>query len=471
MGQKINPVSLRLQTTNRHFDNCWYSNYFYRHLINKDIFLERYLNNFLKLLKLPTGRYSIHHLQKKTQVYNFFCYSKSTRLWRSKLFGLNKNKKNIKKTRYFLQNKTKLKNRINVTKIKHKQIDKNYYYNTINLQGIHKIQRRITSFQNLQLWSALQQTKFKKNSINKLTNFSKYLSLKSLLSSNSLLFNQTNLNQHQLFLEQHKNQSLTQVNRDKNLLIKKSLIKQKVPDYLAKINNYSSPFSNKLQKNIKKQNILLQMVPNLINLENNLSFFNKLSTETNFTFLHNLFIYKILKSQLNKKENSSKKKQFGLVPIANFREITNCKINKNPERFQVVFHTHNCKYNNYLESFLASFYKLDLDLIPFKVKNDWQHASYLAQEIVYFLEKRIPFRRLKGKLLKQLSQIESIRGVRITCSGRVGGKSKKAQRSKTECLKYGQTSLQVFSSKIDFSLKTAFTSFGSVGVKVWICYK
>ena len=104
------------------------------------------------------------------------------------------------------------------------------------------------------------------------------------------------------------------------------------------------------------------------------------------------------------------------------------------------------------------------------MKNDWQHASFLADEIVYFLQKRIAFRRLKGKIIKQLSQIDSIRGVRITCSGRVGGKSKKAQRSKTECLKYGQTSLQVFSSKIDFSLKTAFTSFGSVGVKVWICY-
>ena len=123
-----------------------------------------------------------------------------------------------------------------------------------------------------------------------------------------------------------------------------------------------------------------------------------------------------------------------------------------------------------MESSLSSLYNLELNLIPFKVKNDWQHANYLADEIVYFLEKRIPFRRLKNKILKQLAKIASIRGVRITCSGRVGGKSKKAQRAKTECFKYGQTSLHVFSSKIDFSNKTAFTSFGSVGVKVWICY-
>ena len=71
MGQKINPVSLRLQYTNRHFDSCWYSEYFYKNLITRDVFLQHYLNNFLKLLKLPAGRYSIQHLQKKTQIYNF----------------------------------------------------------------------------------------------------------------------------------------------------------------------------------------------------------------------------------------------------------------------------------------------------------------------------------------------------------------------------------------------------------------
>ena len=82
MGQKINPVSLRLQYTNRHFENCWYSNYFYQNLITRDIFLQQYLNNFLKLLKFDAGRYSIQHLQKNTQIFNFFCYSKSTREWR-----------------------------------------------------------------------------------------------------------------------------------------------------------------------------------------------------------------------------------------------------------------------------------------------------------------------------------------------------------------------------------------------------
>jgi len=90
MGQKINPISLRLHYTNRHFDSCWYSKYFYKNLLTRDVFLHQYFTNFLKLLKLPAGRYSIQHLQKKTQVYNFLCYPKFTREWRSRVFGLKK---------------------------------------------------------------------------------------------------------------------------------------------------------------------------------------------------------------------------------------------------------------------------------------------------------------------------------------------------------------------------------------------
>ena len=146
-------------------------------------------------------------------------------------------------------------------------------------------------------------------------------------------------------------------------------------------------------------------------------------------------------------------------------------LNKGSNSSLSSFQTLESKYKKYLESSLSSLYKLDFDLIPFKVKNDWQYAGFLADEIVSLLEKRIPFRRLKSKLIKQLSKVSTIRGVRITCSGRVGGKSKKAQRAKIESLKYGQTSLHVFSAPIDFSCKTARTSFGSVGVKVWICYQ
>ena len=37
MGQKVNPISLRLEQTNRHFDSCWFNDYNYTNLLNRDI--------------------------------------------------------------------------------------------------------------------------------------------------------------------------------------------------------------------------------------------------------------------------------------------------------------------------------------------------------------------------------------------------------------------------------------------------
>ena len=129
------------------------------------------------------------------------------------------------------------------------------------------------------------------------------------------------------------------------------------------------------------------------------------------------------------------------------------------------------KYKNHVQSSLSRHFQSNLKFLPFKVNHEWQDAGFFADEIVYLLERRIPFRRLKNRIFKQLTLNTNIKGLRLTCSGRVGGKSKKAQRAKMDSMKYGQTSLHVFSSKIDFAARTAHTPLGSTGIKVWICYK
>lgn len=105
-----------------------------------------------------------------------------------------------------------------------------------------------------------------------------------------------------------------------------------------------------------------------------------------------------------------------------------------------------------------------------------QHADFVAQEIASALMRRVPFRAIKMQLLKELeenykNQWASVRGLRIMCSGRGNRKSKKAQRAQTLGFHWGQTSLHVFSEKVGFAKRSAFTSFGKVGVKVWICHK
>lgn len=430
MGQKTNPVSLRLHYTNRHFDNCWYSNYFYKNLITKDLFLHYYLNNFLKLLKLPSGRYSIQHLQKKTQVYNFLCYSKSVREWRSKLFGLTPKSNSLKKHRYFFKTRTDSKKRIKrFTKL-------STFYTTLNQITLYKIQKKITSFQNYHLWSQL---------IKPVNKFSR----KNL--SNNLLC-ESNLNSKGNSLQI----SLTTQQNLKENFILLPLVKKTIE---LSTNTHTSNHQNHQQKN--------KLFSDLVSKKENgtalaLSSQNRIDN-SHLLFLQNLLIYKQLKVNLRSFQPGVKAISFQ-PEIFSVDTIRDFSLNvSNLDTFHL-------KYKNYLESSLSLFYNSQIHLFPFRVKNDWQHASYLADEIVFFLEKRIPFRRLKSKLLRQLTKNAKIRGVRITCSGRVGGKSKKAQRAKIECIKYGQTSLQVFSSKIDFSMKTAFTSFGSVGVKVWICY-
>ncbi len=451
MGQKINPVSLRLQSSNRHFDNCWYSKYFYTNLLTQDLFLQNYFNNFLKGVKLPTGRYSIQHLPKKTQVYNFFCMNKQTREWRSKVFGLLKRKNSLKKTRYFFKTKRQGKRKVySSTKLIS-------FYKTVNPITVYKIQKKFTSFQNFQLWSRLLKTSkngprflnWKDETIsrqigipNLSTKLKPYQSREIgqvmpkffLIPSKNLM--RTTLKTTTFFpqsglIEKIKTPSL--ISKNWNTVHKAGIVSPKNDDWSC---------SSLYKEETKFKNLEMKV-------ENNSCLF----------FLHNLFIYKTLKIiPLKTKE---------LVYKKNTMERNNKKIRE----FNISqFHVLNSKYKNYLETSLSSFFNKQIELIPFKVKSEWQNASTLADEIVYFLEKRVPFRRLKSNLLKQLSKNPQIRGVRITCSGRGGGKSKKAQRAKTECIKYGQTSLHVLSSPIDFAVKTAFTSFGSVGVKVWISF-
>ena len=127
-------------------------------------------------------------------------------------------------------------------------------------------------------------------------------------------------------------------------------------------------------------------------------------------------------------------------------------------------------YANLLESTIEKGVGCPISLCFYKSTEDGQAASFLSEEIAYYLERRVPFRRIKQLLLREL-RTDYIEGVRVNCSGRVGGRSKKAQRARGEKFQWGQTSSHVFSSRLSFASRSALTSFGKVGIKVWICYK
>jgi small subunit ribosomal protein S3 len=91
-------------------------------------------------------------------------------------------------------------------------------------------------------------------------------------------------------------------------------------------------------------------------------------------------------------------------------------------------------------------------------------AAYIAQQIGWDIEKRIPFRQIMRKQLEQLSQNKDVKGAKIQMSGRLDG----AEIARREWKSTGALPLQTLRADIDYARGTAFTTYGTVGIKVWV---
>ncbi len=99
-----------------------------------------------------------------------------------------------------------------------------------------------------------------------------------------------------------------------------------------------------------------------------------------------------------------------------------------------------------------------------EVKRFEESASIIAQNIVEQLEKRMPFRRAMKTAIEQTMKNKEVKGMKIEMSGRLGG----AEMSRTEKASKGSVPLHTMRADIDFSRATAFTTYGTLGVKVWL---
>ena len=99
-----------------------------------------------------------------------------------------------------------------------------------------------------------------------------------------------------------------------------------------------------------------------------------------------------------------------------------------------------------------------------EIRQPEAHASIMAAGLAEQLEKRIPYRRAIKQTMEKIRQSREVQGVRISVSGRLNG----ADIARTEWLKEGKVSLQTLRANVDYSHKTAFTTYGTVGVKIWI---
>lgn len=108
--------------------------------------------------------------------------------------------------------------------------------------------------------------------------------------------------------------------------------------------------------------------------------------------------------------------------------------------------------------------KVDLKVEVQEVKHMEESAMLVAQHVAQELEKRVPFRRVLKGTLDQVEANKEILGVKIEIAGRLGG----AEMSRREWLSRGKIPLHTLRSDIDFARYEARTTYGVIGVKVWV---
>jgi small subunit ribosomal protein S3 len=99
-----------------------------------------------------------------------------------------------------------------------------------------------------------------------------------------------------------------------------------------------------------------------------------------------------------------------------------------------------------------------------EVKNPESEAQLVAQGVAEQLSNRVAFRRAMRKAIQSAMRSPQVKGIRVQCSGRLGG----AEMSRSEFYREGRVPLHTLRADIDYGLFEARTTFGRIGVKVWI---
>lgn len=101
-----------------------------------------------------------------------------------------------------------------------------------------------------------------------------------------------------------------------------------------------------------------------------------------------------------------------------------------------------------------------------EVKKPELVAQLVAENIAIQLERRIAFRRAMKRAV-QGSMMSSAEGIRIKCAGRLGG----SEIARSEDQRAGRVPLHTLRENINYGFSEAYTAYGIIGVKCWICVK
>ena len=116
-----------------------------------------------------------------------------------------------------------------------------------------------------------------------------------------------------------------------------------------------------------------------------------------------------------------------------------------------------------LRSVVAKLTKADVSLNIVEVRKPELDATLVAESIAQQLERRVAFRRAMKRAVQSAIRLGA-EGIRINCSGRLGG----AEIARLEWYREGRVPLHTLRADIDYGVGTAFTTYGACGIKVWI---
>ncbi len=108
--------------------------------------------------------------------------------------------------------------------------------------------------------------------------------------------------------------------------------------------------------------------------------------------------------------------------------------------------------------------KVPLSLNIEELKRSEISAQYVGQSMAWELERRMPFRRTMKKAIENAMQNREVLGIKIKAAGRLDGN----EIARSEFLSKGTLPLTTLRANIDYGVATAFTTYGAIGIKVWI---
>jgi small subunit ribosomal protein S3 len=116
-----------------------------------------------------------------------------------------------------------------------------------------------------------------------------------------------------------------------------------------------------------------------------------------------------------------------------------------------------------LKRFLSGFVKDKVQINIIEVKKPDSDPAVIARAVASQIEKRVPFKRAMKQAIDK-AKTAGVKGIKIQVAGRLNG----AEIARTEKLSFGTVPLSTFRSDIDYKYLTALTTYGIIGIKVWV---